>query len=164
MKLVRELITLGLAQRAEAGIKVRQPLSKVTITAPANELEKTNFFAGILKEELNVKEVAFSSGAPAISLDLEITSELKAEGLMREIVRYVQQARKQAGLEVDDRIDLQLETSDAGITSILSNNTLTEDIKRETLAHSLNQHNVDKFSTNVKIDDADLTIKLAKSE
>jgi isoleucyl-tRNA synthetase len=164
MKLVRELITLGLAQRAEAGIKVRQPLSKVTITAPANELEKTNFFAGILKEELNVKEVAFSSGAPAISLDLEITSELKAEGLMREIVRHVQQARKQAGLEVDDRIDLQLETSDAGITSILSNNTLTEDIKRETLAHSLNQHNVDKFSTNVKIDDADLTIKLAKSE
>lgn len=164
MKLVRELITLGLAQRAEAGIKVRQPLAKVSIVAPANELEKPDFFAGILQEELNVKEVAFSSGAPAISMDLVITPELKAEGLMREIVRHVQQARKLAGLEVDDRIDLQLETSDAELTSVLSNNTLTQDIKRETLTHSLNQHNVDKFSTDVKIDGADLTIKLAKSE
>jgi isoleucyl-tRNA synthetase len=163
MKLVRELITLGLAQRAEAGIKVRQPLAGVQVSYPAKELEKTDFFASILKEELNVKAVEFSAGAPAISIDLAITDELKHEGLMREIVRHVQQARKQAGLEVDDRIDLQLETSDAELTSVLSNNTLTEDIKRETLANTLNEHNVDKYSTHVKIDGGDLTVKLAKT-
>jgi isoleucyl-tRNA synthetase len=163
MKLVRELITLGLAQRAEAGIKVRQPLASVQVSYPAKELEKTDFFASILKEELNVKVVEFSAGAPAISIDLVITDELKREGLMREIVRHVQQARKQAGLEVDDRIDLQLETSDAELTSVLSNNTLTEDIKRETLANTLNEHNVDKYSTQVKIDGGDLTVNLAKT-
>jgi isoleucyl-tRNA synthetase len=99
----------------------------------------------------------------AVKLDTNITPELKREGLMREIVRNVQQARKQAGLEVDDRIDLVLESADAKLTSILSVNTLTDEIKRETLATSLNEHNVDKFATQVKIEDADLTIKLAKT-
>jgi isoleucyl-tRNA synthetase len=163
MKQVREMITLGLAQRAEAGIKVRQPLSKASVSYPAKELEKADFFAGILKEELNVKQVELESGEPRILVDLEITPELKQEGLMREIVRHVQQARKNAGLEVDDRIDLWLETSDAELTSVISNNTLTEDIKRETLANTLNQHNVDKYSTDVKVDGLYMTIKLAKS-
>ncbi|MBR5371765.1 MAG: isoleucine--tRNA ligase [Oscillospiraceae bacterium] len=43
-----------------------------------------------------------------VSLDLTITEELKAEGLARDIVRNIQDARKQSGLEISDRIIIQI--------------------------------------------------------
>src|SRR5204863_8361687 len=48
-----------------------------------------------------------------ILLDGRITPELELEGLAREIVRYVQNARKDADLQMDDRITLRLATDDA---------------------------------------------------
>jgi isoleucyl-tRNA synthetase len=47
-----------------------------------------------------------SSGADTVALDLELTHELRELGLLRDIVRLVQDARKNAGLEVTDRIEL----------------------------------------------------------
>ena len=47
-------------------------------------------------------------GPYAVALDVEITPELRAEGLAREVVRAVQDARKEAGLEISDRIGLWL--------------------------------------------------------
>ncbi|HEY3736511.1 MAG TPA: isoleucine--tRNA ligase, partial [Jatrophihabitans sp.] len=47
-----------------------------------------------------------SAGAETVALDLELTHELRLAGLFREVVRLVQQARKDAGLEVTDRITL----------------------------------------------------------
>ena len=47
-------------------------------------------------------------GSHAVALELEIDDELRREGLAREIVHAVQNARKNAGLEVSDRIDLAL--------------------------------------------------------
>ena len=44
----------------------------------------------------------------AVALELELDDELRREGLAREVVRAVQEARKQAGLEVSDRIALEL--------------------------------------------------------
>jgi isoleucyl-tRNA synthetase len=44
----------------------------------------------------------------AVALDLAVDAELRREGLVRDIVRTVQEARKQAGLEVEDRIALTL--------------------------------------------------------
>jgi isoleucyl-tRNA synthetase len=48
-----------------------------------------------------------SDGAETVALDLELTAHLRRAGLLREIVRIVQEARKNAGLDVSDRIDLQ---------------------------------------------------------
>ena len=47
-----------------------------------------------------------SAGADTIALDLELTHELRLLGLVREVVRFVQDARKNAGLDVSDRIEL----------------------------------------------------------
>jgi isoleucyl-tRNA synthetase len=47
-----------------------------------------------------------------VALDLDITPELRQEGIAREMVRLVQDARKSAGLEVTDRIELAVEAAD----------------------------------------------------
>lgn len=163
MALVRAAITEGLAQRAAQGVKVRQPLASVTILDEHSRL--TNELQDIIAEELNVKTVTVAQKSEQLcSLDFEITPELKQEGQAREIIRHVQQARKAAGLEVDDRIDLVLTTSDAELTTLLSENAaLTEVIAQETLAHSLKigESNHD-FLTTVNVDGAELTVSLAK--
>ena len=46
-----------------------------------------------------------------VSLDLTITDELRAEGIARDMVRLIQDARKQSGCEISDRIVLQLDGS-----------------------------------------------------
>lgn len=107
MNNARVLITEGLAQRAAAAIKVRQPLSKATVTG----LEMSPALQQIMADELNVKTVSNQEGAEvAIRMDTELTDELKAEGLSRELTRFIQNARKKAGFNVDDRIKLRLES------------------------------------------------------
>jgi isoleucyl-tRNA synthetase len=103
----RALITEGLAQRAESGIKVRQPLAKVTVSG----LEISPAMQQIMADELNVKDVINQEGSEMkILLDTSLTDELKAEGLSRELTRLIQSARKQAGFNVEDRIHLRLES------------------------------------------------------
>jgi isoleucyl-tRNA synthetase len=107
MSSAKALITEGLAQRASAGIKVRQPLSKATVTG----LEMSPALQQIMAEELNVKEISNQEGTEVkIVMDTELTDELKAEGLARDLVRSIQNARKTAGFNVDDRIQLRLES------------------------------------------------------
>lgn len=105
MRIVRDLVTEGLKLRADAKVKVRQPLSVSRIKHPiSGELME------IIAEELNVKEVSIEGLQDAsISLDTEITPELKLEGQAREIIRAVQEGRKKAGFNVEDRITLGYE-------------------------------------------------------
>lgn len=164
MATVRQAISEGLAQRATEGIKVRQPLASATILDEHNRL--TDELRDIIGEELNVKTVTVLQKADQVCvLDFNITAELKQEGQAREVIRHVQQARKAAGLEVDDRIDLVLTTSDAELTTLLTKNAaLTEVIAQETLANSLTtEPSKHDFSTTVTIDGAELTINLAKA-
>ena len=153
MARARGYIVDGLAQRAEAKIKVRQPLQSVTVP------DLPDIYKEIIAEELNVKEV---QQGKEVTLNTELTPELKREGLMREVVRHVQKARKDAGLDVDNRINLQLETSDSELQAVLGDAMLTDTIKRETLAKNLGEPVQDGYSTTVKVDGADLVIGLAK--
>jgi isoleucyl-tRNA synthetase len=52
-----------------------------------------------------------SEGGVTVALDLDVTPELRREGLARDLVRAVQDARKAAGLEVSDRIELAVDAS-----------------------------------------------------
>jgi isoleucyl-tRNA synthetase len=189
MGVAREAVRLGLAARGQAKVKVRQPLHEAVIVADGREREALERLAGVVREELNVKQVRFVSaadelgsyevkpnyrtlgprfgkrmpqlaaavaalepahvadalaagrhvgvsidghdhelgpddlqlamtpldgyqlereGGHAVALELTLDDELRREGLAREVVHAVQNARKAGGLEVEDRIALAL--------------------------------------------------------
>lgn len=175
----RELITDGLAERAKAGLKVRQPLQSaigwLKLVAP----EHREFMQEIMAEELNVKEAFLGNeddlvshkifgnlkvSPKSVAIDMDMTPELKLEGIMREIVRNVQNARKVAGLEVDDRIELQLGSDHTDLSAVFTTPSLADAIKQETLATTLNCGElVDSDVTVVKIGASTLGIKLKKA-
>jgi isoleucyl-tRNA synthetase len=70
-----------------------------------------------------------------VALDLEVTPELKQAGLAREVVRTLQEARKNAGLEVSDRITVWLTSTDAELSDALGKHA--DEIGREVLATDL---------------------------
>ena len=145
MNALRTAVNDGLSKRASEGIKVRQPLASVKLINTISQdtpAEVAQFLIDIAKDELNVKSVEIvtdsesESAQPSVVYDLTITPELKREGLMREIVRHVQSARKQAGLQIDDRIVLSISSDDSEISQAV--NAFADVIKSETLAVELN--------------------------
>jgi isoleucyl-tRNA synthetase len=102
MSVVRRLVATGLAARNTAGIKVRQPLRAVTIA----ERPLDPGLEAILLEELNIKGARYQGEGGGLTLDTEITEDLKLEGLGRDIVRTIQELRKRCGFAVEDRIRL----------------------------------------------------------
>jgi len=97
-----------------------------------------------------------------ILLDSRITPELELEGLAREIIRYVQNARKDAGLEMDDRIALMLQTDDEKLK--LAIREYRVNIGNETLVTNwaTDSLGVMSFRIEAKIEGATLVIELKK--
>ncbi|WP_406212052.1 isoleucine--tRNA ligase [Streptomyces decoyicus] len=209
MQLVRRLVELGRATRAESGVKTRQPLSRALVAAHgfaglsedlraqiAEELNvsslaslaesssgrggggslvdttaKANFRAlgkrfgkgvqavakavaaadaaalslalregtasvevdgetiSLAPDEVIITEtpregwsVASDSGA-TVALDLEITPELRRAGLARDAIRLIQEARKNSGLDVADRIALRWQSTDEEVRTALADHT-----------------------------------------
>lgn len=77
-----------------------------------------------------------TDGATTVALDLDLTDELKREGLARDLVRVIQDARKAAGLEVTDRIELSVEGS---VTMSEALDRFGEYVAGEALAVSLSR-------------------------
>src|SRR3990167_7790930 len=164
MLIIRSLIRQGLQSRAEQGIKVRQPLLSADITYSRNIHDD---LIEIIQEELNVKDVRFSlftdgsSGAlGSVLIDYDISPELKLEGMMREVIRQVQNTRKATGLEVDDRIILSFATNDKELQQAIKEHQDT--IMSETLTKELNSKPSGPI-TNVKIDGIELDIAIEKA-
>lgn len=157
METVRDYVNQGLSLRAKAGIKVRQPLASVTVPGGVTSFDQ----ASILEDELNVKAVIVATNADVeIALDTVITPELHREGLMREVIRHVQAARKDAGLNIDDRISLSLDTENEELRAALEEHKAT--IATETLAHSLVSNEVFTYKTAVRVEGAELMVSLEK--
>lgn len=152
MRKVRESVREGLAQRARAGIKVRQPLAKVYLeNLPSGEMVE------VVKEELNVKEVCLGG---ELSLDIELTPELKKEGLMREVVRVIQSARKKADLNVDDRIKLNLSSDSDILNDVVAE--FKDAIAEEVLSTVWSDEAL-SYSESVKIEGEGLSLSLEKA-
>ena len=155
MELARGYINAALSQRAEAGIKVRQPLSRLEVP------KLSEAYGTIIADEVNVKEVVWGKGSE-VKLTVALTPELKAEGLMRDIVRQVQAARKNAGLEVDDRIVLTLQV-EAGNDLALAVAAHKDTIMAETLATYFKTSGANPDLIPVKVDGMELTIDVEKA-
>lgn len=149
---VREYINEGLSLRAKAGLKVRQPLASVMVPSLGEQIR----FAPILLDELNVKTVQQGG---EVAIDEAITPELKREGLMREVIRFVQSARKKAGLNVDDRINLHLLTEGEELVEAI--NEHRDAIYAEVLA--VGDEVTATSAEVVKIEGVDLAISLEKA-
>ena len=103
MSRLREYVTLALGERAKAQLKVRQPLSLLKIKGNGKEIRKDLLV--LLKDEVNVKEVAFEKNLKNdVELDTVLTPALKEEGYVREILRSIQEMRKEAGCKPGDSI------------------------------------------------------------
>ncbi len=178
MARTRELINNGLSLRMkqdehQASIKVRQPLQSAAYAGA----KLADYYEQIMAEELNVKEIRWvenvdeyladddvTEGAIKpeswVEIDKTITPELKREGLMREVIRHVQSARKKAGLQVDDRIMLHLATNDEQLRQALTE--YADTIASETLA-TMKQPGDVLYQTTATVDGAELQISLAKA-
>ena len=170
MNALRTAVNDGLSKRASEGIKVRQPLVSVKLVNTISQdtpAEVAQFLIDIAKDELNVKSVEIvtdsesESAQPSVVYDLTITPELKREGLMREIVRHVQSARKQAGLQIDDRIVLSIFSDDSEISQAID--AFADVIKAETLAVELNSAVNESEKYDVKIEGKLVEISLKKA-
>jgi len=97
-----------------------------------------------------------------VALDTRLTDQLKQEGMAREVVRHVQELRKKAGLEMEDRIELYLGTSSAALREAIEANRSY--IANETLVGRWSNEPLtgDAHTATVKIDGHDLTIMLRK--
>ncbi|HMS93185.1 MAG TPA: isoleucine--tRNA ligase [Candidatus Saccharibacteria bacterium] len=170
MFIIRDAVNSSLSKRAGLGIKIRQPLQnlKLTLEGTFANLDFNDYYVDILKEEVNVKSVEIVKskavltgvdGLATTELDSVITPELKLEGLMREVIRHVQAARKNAGLNVDDRINLHLMTDGVELAKAIA--THRDEIYAETLAVGEEVSTTD--ATVVKIEGVELAISLEKA-
>jgi isoleucyl-tRNA synthetase len=234
----REAVRLGLAARAQAKLKVRQPLRAAVLVATGFERTAIEQTAEIVREELNVRDLRFVSeadelgelevkpnyrtlgprfgkqmplvaaavagldsaraaaalregravaisvggqdhelteedvlvsikplegyqvereGSHAVALELELDEELRVEGWAREIVHAIQAARRDAGLEVTDRIVLTLDGDDSLLGAARRHQ---EYIAGETLAVEVSYESLDGAQP-VKIDGRELRVGVA---
>jgi isoleucyl-tRNA synthetase len=239
MEAVRRTVELGRAARAQAKVKLRQPLRKAVVVASDAEREAIERLSDVVASELNVKELDFvetqaelvsyrakpnyrslgprfgksmpqvaaavealdaaavadalergeevgvqvdgkdhtlsaddislvmeqlegyqveAEAGHAVALELDLDDELLREGLAREVVRAVQEARKQAGLEVSDRISLALGGDEELLAAAREHEAY---IAGETLATSVD-YGADGAGEKATIEGRELTIAVSK--
>lgn len=102
MLIARKVVELGLVARDEAKLKIRQPLAGMEVINCQLPAE----YEDIIKDELNIKSITLVAGEEKLSikLDTNITPELKAEGLERDLIRQINLLRKNGNLTVNDEI------------------------------------------------------------
>jgi len=156
VELAMKISSLGRAARAKAGIKVRQPLDKAVVGVETEgEKKALKNLATEVMEEINVKQLVvlseakereeFPSNMPDysvandarywVAISTELTPELIAEGVSRELVRHLQNMRRNARFDITDHIITYYQTKKPLIKQVI--NTFADYIKQETLSQEL---------------------------
>ena len=143
MDKVRKIVELGMSIRKETGNKVRQPLQSLSI----NNKELSRELLDIIAEELNLKEVKQvdvkfeekenqrQTSELVIEIDLELTPELKKEGLLREVVRAINIMRKNQKLSIGDEAVVEYSTEDEMLKSVFID--FVDELKASTVTKEL---------------------------
>lgn len=160
MGVLREAVEAGLSSRNELGIKVRQPLAKLELSAPIKLPEE---LLAIASEEVNVKKVELKEGKDlSAKLDTKITPELKAEGIARDFVRFIQDGRKKAGFNVEDRIATTWSTDSKEIAAAIESQS--QYIAKETLSVKFEQEgNEGEYTQTVKLDGQEVHFSISRN-
>lgn len=154
MKIIREIVSLGLEARQKAKIQVRQPLARLEVKK--FDLEKE--YIELIKDELNIKEIKENKKIETdVVLDVDITTELKQEGNFREFVRALQDMRKKMSLTPSDMVVLTVETNDIGQKLIQK---FEADMKKIALISEVKFNSSD--GEEIKIGDTVFKIKIDK--
>lgn len=129
---VRRAVSLALEARAKAGIKVRQPLGKLTVKDTL--LVGKDDLIEIICDEVNVEEVVVEDGELSLELDTTITPELKRKGQYRDLLRTVQELRKTNALMPSDVVMLAVSTNEEGRALV---SEFAEDLKKSALVKEI---------------------------
>lgn len=161
MELVRKIVELGLAKRDEAGIKIRQMLSFITVNAKNEKL--SDDYLELITDELNIQSVIWEQQEvdyPVVILDTNITLELKKEGIKRELVRLINNLRKDLNLNLGDTASVLL----YGVSELITETLLEkkEEIKKDTLSSEINISGEAIEGKEAKIDDCKFILSLKK--
>ena len=119
MDLARRVVTLALAKRDEAKLKIRQPLNSLRVS----NCDLSNDYLDLIKDEVNVMTVTVTAGEGelAVELDTTLTAELKTAGWERELIRLINGLRKEAGLRLGHRIVIY-HTATGEVAQVLKHN------------------------------------------
>ena len=126
-------------------------------------LNAEEFELGLQPHE-GITAATLNSGDAIIILDTEITEDLAKEGIARDVIRQVQQARRDAELVVNDRIQIWL---DGGETILEGGKTFEEYVASQILATEIiygRAENPDVSTTQVEIENSDLTFSIVVSQ
>ncbi len=156
VEMVMRVASLGRAARAKSGIKVRQPLGKaVVIVQTQGEKKAIESLVKEVTEEINIKQLVVLSEASErekftrdlpnysvandakywVAINTELSNELVAEGVSRELVRHLQNMRRNAKFNITDHIITYYQTKEPLIKQVID--TFTDYIKQETLSREL---------------------------
>ncbi|HLD60886.1 MAG TPA: class I tRNA ligase family protein, partial [Patescibacteria group bacterium] len=141
MAVARKIVEMGLALRAENKLKVRQPLAALLM----NKESMSHELLQMIAEELNVKKVEFAEyqepgngwmekvdGEIKVWLHTTVDEQLKKEGLLREVIRTINQMRKEQKLTIADRVVISYHTDDRELQQVFSE--FGEEIQKAVLA------------------------------
>jgi isoleucyl-tRNA synthetase len=143
-----------LAAKVQAGEMVKLPCPEGPVTLEPADLQVTSRapegWAGV------------SDRGTEVVVDIRVTEELKREGLARDVVRQVQELRRKASLEMEDRIVLHLGTESAILREAIE--THWAYISGETLAveRAMQPLGAGAHQAKIKVDGQALTIQLRK--
>ena len=141
----RNLVAAALEERQKQNLKIRQPLNFMYASDKFPWANLGSDYLALAKDEINVKNIVFSRHLvdKLVEFDLTITTELREEGLLRDLIREIQAARKAAGLTPKQKRSVKIEASPAEIFDILGKYSAR--IKKETNISDIQKLSGDRF-------------------
>ena len=133
MEKARKIVEVILADRDKEGIKVRQPLGLSSVGG-SSWVVKDGKIVNLILDEVNLKNIEFTGEGENLTnrLSTELTMELKMEGVKRDLVRSINNLRKDAGMTIQDRAVIYWQADDEMIKEVFEK--MKEEILKDTLS------------------------------